>query len=467
MNSVGFRHNNGSNRRSKNNGRGRRDSSSRTSTAIPPLLNISDLYSSSAHFSESLKKFVTTFQPFTEKRGADPLPRKKLFAVYDRTGLNRLGLKELKNFVLDKLTTEFGPDHGKKTFDVFEPVYGLAYNATKDFKNHVSPGDVGDYVGFQHFRILNILLCVYAGMFDAFTILLAASDDSGEQGILRNQFIGGYQMLASSGFVALEQINEASATFDEINIGNKEIFNFTEFCIWVTRELLMRKVVGNSSDSISSERISSAQTTLNAISKEKRRHSRKLRSLRDISGELPCNYEVDTESKIDPEDLSTREPPSPMKSFGGASNGTRTKLEEKNIQLFEEKSDSAVILDHLVTTVHSQPRNFPGENSIGSLSEGAKLEEKQIQLFEEKSDSAVIPDPLATTVLDSLTRKSTGSLSKGAKLALLDFGEHLKFLGRTCMDEEGKILDLRNECFLLNYCSLSFANTFGQRSISF
>ena len=112
----------------------------------------------------------------------------------------------------------------------------------------------------------------------------------------------------------------------------------------------------------------------------------------------------------------------------------------------------------------SQPRNLSGGNSIGRLSEGAKLEEKNIPFLEEKSDSAVMFDDRITYVQP---RKSIGGLSEGAKLALLDFGEHLKFLGKTCMDEEGKILDLRNECFLLNYTSLKFANAFGQRSISF
>jgi hypothetical protein len=446
----------------------RRDASA-TTAAMPYFVNISDLYSSSAQFSEDLEKFLLIFQPFTEKRGADPLTRKKVFAAYDRTGLNRLGIRELKKFVLDKLTAEFGQNLGKKIFDVFEPVYRLAYNATKDFKKLVSPGDVGDYVCFQHFRILNIHLCEYVGMFDAFCIL-AAPDDQGVLGILRNQWIGGYQRLASSGFVAFEQINEASAsaTFDEINIGNKEIIRFTEFCMWVTRELIMRKTetlaVGNG-DYVSSE-ITTAQTTLNAISKEKMRQTRKLHSLRSMNIGSPDNSKIEKESKSDPalEDFLKRDSPPTMKSFDGAFYGTQTKLEEEYIPFLEDESYSTVILDHRVTTVPSQPRNLSGGNSIGRLSEGAKLEEKNIPFLEEKSDSAVMFDDRITYVQP---RKSIGGLSEGAKLALLDFGEHLKFLGKTCMDEEGKILDLRNECFLLNYTSLKFANAFGQRSISF
>jgi hypothetical protein len=190
--------------------------------------------------SKELKDFLKSFQPYTEKNEEAKKLRKLGFKKCDTNGSGKCSLAEIDLFVLTNLQDDHGPKLGEKLFKSFRPCYIVAYNGAKNLKSNAKGND-DDYINFSEFRVLNVYLCIYAGMFDAFSTI-----DGGGSGITKDddrridkkEWLKGYVHVKTSGFVALGKLadkNAAVAAFETMDDDDKSgRVVFKDFCQYLS-----------------------------------------------------------------------------------------------------------------------------------------------------------------------------------------------------------------------------------------
>ena len=185
----------------------------------------------------AFKDFLKIFQPYAEKNANGLKMRKKGYSKADSNGSGQCSLAEVDRFVMSTLKKEYDPKKGKKMFQTYRPSYIVAYNGAKNLKsNNSDTGSDEDYINFPEFRILNVYLCVYAGLFDAFsTIDGGGAGVSGEDDrrIGEKEWMDGYTKLTSTGFVGLDELSdegEATALFEKMDPDKSGKALFSDFC---------------------------------------------------------------------------------------------------------------------------------------------------------------------------------------------------------------------------------------------
>ena len=189
--------------------------------------------------SKNLKEFIKSIQPYSEKTAEGKKLRKFGFGKCDMNGSGECSLAEVDGFVLTNLKSDYGPKLGEKLFKTFRSAYIVAYNGAKDLKSNAKGND-DDYINFAEFRVLNVYLCIYAGMMDAFATVdgggagVSADDD---RRIGTKEWMKGYAHIKTAGFVGLSKLHnddDARAAFQLMDADNSGRALFSDFCNYLS-----------------------------------------------------------------------------------------------------------------------------------------------------------------------------------------------------------------------------------------
>jgi hypothetical protein len=189
--------------------------------------------------SKELKEFIRSFQPYAEKNDEAKRLRKMGFKKCDSNGTGECSLAEIDGFILTNLKDDHGPKLGEKLFKLFRPSYIVAYNGAKNLKANAKGND-DDYINFAEFRVLNVYLCIYAGMLDAFSTI-----DGGGSGVTedddrrmdKNEWLKGYIHVRTSGFIGLGKLvdkDAALAAFEAMDANDSGKVLFRDFCDYLS-----------------------------------------------------------------------------------------------------------------------------------------------------------------------------------------------------------------------------------------
>ncbi|GFH46049.1 hypothetical protein CTEN210_02523 [Chaetoceros tenuissimus] len=191
--------------------------------------------------SKELKEFLKSIQPYTEKTNDAKKLRQMGFRKCDGNGSGECSLAEVDAFVLDNLKADFGPKLGAKLFKQFRPSYIVAYNAAKDLKSSAKGND-DDYINFSEFRVLNVYLCLYACMLDAFSTAdgggagVSADDD---RRMSKAEWMNAFDHMKTRGFKGLHKLeteDDAVAAFHAMDEDGSGVVLFQDFCNYVSAE---------------------------------------------------------------------------------------------------------------------------------------------------------------------------------------------------------------------------------------
>lgn len=191
--------------------------------------------------SKELKEFLKSIQPYTEKTNDAKKLRQVGFRKCDGNGSGECSLAEVDAFVLDNLKGDYGPKLGPKLFKQFRPSYIVAYNAAKDLKSSAKGND-DDYINFSEFRVLNVYLCLYACMLDAFSTAdgggagVSAEDD---RRMSKDEWMNAFDHMKTRGFKGLHKLeteDDAIAAFHAMDEDGSGIVLFQDFCNYVSAE---------------------------------------------------------------------------------------------------------------------------------------------------------------------------------------------------------------------------------------
>ncbi len=188
-----------------------------------------------------LKKFIRTFQPFAEKTSDGKELRKRGFASCDTNCSGYLSLSETESFVLQQLKKEYGREDGEEYFKMFLPSYIRAFNEAKNYVKTEDAGDNDDdFVSFPEFRVFNMYLCVFAVMYDAFSLVDGGGrrdfDSKNDRRISQSEWLKSYMLLKGTGFPSFAKIqNETQAivAFHVMDSDKHGIVLLNEFCDYI------------------------------------------------------------------------------------------------------------------------------------------------------------------------------------------------------------------------------------------
>lgn len=192
------------------------------------------------------ESFAACFEPFAAKTDAGAGLRQEGFRIADPNGNGLCSLAEIEGFILQTLLSTYPRDKanrklekGRDLFDAFRPCYIKAFNDAKDYKTDsgaVLPGTKkatqDDFVSVGEFRLLCAYLCIYARMYDAFS--LVDGGGSGRKGDDRKidaaEWAAGWKDTVGHGFVGLQvldhtQLNRIIKTKKWVAAGTAEVVN--------------------------------------------------------------------------------------------------------------------------------------------------------------------------------------------------------------------------------------------------
>lgn len=210
---------------------------------------------------EELKEFLGVFQPLSAKGAEGTKMRKAYFTYADPNGNGLCSLAEIENFIMVSLTKKFPKnnkkkndkgdpeEHGRDLFDLFRPCYIRAFNDAKDIMD-TKDGKVlegtknataDDFVSWGEFRYMNVFLCYYGAMYDAFSQIDGGS--AGREGddlrIDKSEWMSAYKKVNNYGFVALDAIKtdaQATKAFGEIDDNGGGFILFDELSEWIKKK---------------------------------------------------------------------------------------------------------------------------------------------------------------------------------------------------------------------------------------
>mmetsp|Transcript_18798 Transcript_18798/g.25878 ORF Transcript_18798/g.25878 Transcript_18798/m.25878 type:complete len:287 (-) Transcript_18798:216-1076(-) len=228
----------------------RRDSNETNGSSIQesPVI-VSEAYQPGPSSSSDLIDFVRLFQPYAEKSKDATALRKKGFLSADMNGNGECSLAELENYIMTTIMgSKIEKDRKKNLFKAFRPSYIRAYNAAKSIKSNdgtvlsgAKNATEDDFVSFGEFRVFNAYLCIYAGMFDAFSRIDGMGEGRNEGDDLRidlDEWMGCYKQVKDHGFVGLANVSnddEAKATFQVIDDNGGGKLHLVEWCEFIKK----------------------------------------------------------------------------------------------------------------------------------------------------------------------------------------------------------------------------------------
>jgi hypothetical protein len=374
------------------------------------------------------RQFIKSFLPFTHEKNSEVDEelidrRKAAFAACDLKRNGRVSMSEIEVFIFVKLEEDHGTELGEEIFNSFAPSYILAYNATKGFKEHVSRDD-GDFITFQHFRILTIYLCVYAGMLDAFSRVVGGIDpvsiSNGSKNISESQWIELCEKLTRTGFIIFQQKNqghnEGKNRIAEMFTDQNGYVNFHNFCEGIERaEIDAKTLLGQKLNTHKEDTPTRESSPVSNYDAKK--------PFGNLAEGLKSNKE--NGMRTNGKSTTTR-----RISFTGEIS-TSKKLQKRRLGLQREEN----IADN---EDENQDSRMPSELRMQvQLSSSTKE-------FENRRSSIILIDKMVSSFKAPASLKPNRNpkdiefLSEEARLALYDFSDHLQILNKDALDEEGK-----------------------------
>lgn len=412
------------------------------------VMDVSNVYfPDMINSTDDFRDFVKTFQPLANKKSEvheqSVKLRKSAFKECDSKRSGRICMADIEKFIHSRLKQEHGPKVGDRIFVLFLPTYLLAYDTTKGFKRRISDGD-GDFIGFQHFRILNMYLCVFAGMLEAFSRIIGDGDKN--RGMTQKQWIEGREKLTNTGFIALGRNykDPDENGFNNMSSDEKGLVNFQRFRQWIIEaEISAQTTLGgqfsmsretlqvDDCSSLQSE-VSLAQATLTALMKETRRQHDKLRSIRMNSQKpLYVSFVENTVSGMETEPIQVQQNRIRRQSLKKMASDIRTEQNDSLRKLGNQVKDEREDVDPAV-------RNKKKKKV--SISKSAKRLDGRPQR-NLKTSALVVGDMVSSFRIPSHETgfvKEIRALSENARLSLRDFSDHLQILNKSALDEEGE-----------------------------
>jgi len=207
---------------------------------------VAGAYMPSKKSSNDLKDFISAFQPFAEKTIMCSKRRKAAFKGCDTNASGSCSLAEITQYCRSTLKKEHDIERGEQLFDLFRPSFIRAFSASKAIAQTGNPND-DNYINFSEFRILNVYLCVYAGMADAFMKIDgggAGVTEDDDRRVEKEEWMKSYHTFSTSTFIGLTGINtdeDASSVFKSMDLDGKGMVLLSEFCEFIKNKEMENK----------------------------------------------------------------------------------------------------------------------------------------------------------------------------------------------------------------------------------
>eukprot|EP00941_MAST-03F_sp_MAST-3F-sp1_P005264 g5264.t1 len=157
----------------------------------------------------------------------------------DPNGNGHMSLAECDAWIAKALKAFEGEENGERIWKAFRPSYIRAFNDAKDLVGGKGSNN-NDYVEAKEFRGLCAYLCLYAVMYDAFSLIDGGGgtvdDKAGDDRKMSpDEWKAGYKKLKDIGFAGLREVAEgdeanAEAVFNEMDENKKGAVLLNEFC---------------------------------------------------------------------------------------------------------------------------------------------------------------------------------------------------------------------------------------------
>ncbi len=202
--------------------------------------------------SSDVRVFNDCFLAMAQKTPEGIAARRQAWMVADPNGNGVCSLAEIDGWIQKTLLFDFGTnkDEADRLWRLFRPCYIRAFNDAKDIggSNRVAgtaTATTDDYVQKGEFRLMNAYLCIYATMFDAFSLIdgggagTTAADD---RRMSLDEWRAGYDKVKNHGFVGLANIandshsDSVDTVFGQMDADGKGMVLLDEWCRWLERK---------------------------------------------------------------------------------------------------------------------------------------------------------------------------------------------------------------------------------------
>jgi len=202
--------------------------------------------------SDKCVKFCQCFAGLSAKSRSARANRVQAWMALDNNGNGYVSLAETGKWIQNSLINFLGEEKtAKEIYHAFYPSYIRSFKDAADcgLKRKITgKADTDDYVQRGEFRVLCAYLCLYAVMFDAFSLIdgynpsLSEKDNEGvdeedDRKVSPKEWEAAYGEFKSSPFVALKMCaaskDLAEAAFSEMDLDGKGAVLLSEFCEWV------------------------------------------------------------------------------------------------------------------------------------------------------------------------------------------------------------------------------------------
>lgn len=204
---------------------------------------------------DSLKQFIATFQPFSVPGAEARSVRSVTWRSCDKNGNGMCSLAEVDGWIKDVLQDSFGKnDDYLIIWKRFRPCYIRAFNDANDIAGEKglkgsTTTTTDSYVTKAEFRLFCAYLCIYATMFEAFSMLdgkVPTGDDGDisddDRRLTMEEFTSGWEKISGKfGFQALahvadpEQEGTPEDVFKVIDADGKGMVLLNEWCAWLEK----------------------------------------------------------------------------------------------------------------------------------------------------------------------------------------------------------------------------------------
>jgi len=192
-----------------------------------------------------LAEFVQYFIPLAQQTPQAKSARATAWLGADNSGNGICSLAEIDGWIQKVLIGDLGYDRAVVLWKRFRPSYIRAFNDAKDVatKKHLggntkSTTTSDDYVTRGEFRVLNAYICIYATIYDAFTVIdggsgVTADDD---RRISLDELKKNYGAIAKYPLAGANPDDDIEAIFKKMDSDGKGMVLLKEFCQYMEHE---------------------------------------------------------------------------------------------------------------------------------------------------------------------------------------------------------------------------------------
>jgi len=208
-----------------------------------------------------LGRFLETFQGLSVKGKGGLSARIAAWKSIDYNGNGIVSLAECDNWIKGMLQASFADDEDKEGYQEvwrrYRPSYIRAFNDAKDIAPAAREGEItegketstADYVTKKEFRLFNAYICIYACMYESFTMLDGVTPESTEEitsgsndddrRIELKEFTENFDRITGKfGFQAIidcgDEVGDGKI-FNKIDADGKGMVLLKEWCAWIEK----------------------------------------------------------------------------------------------------------------------------------------------------------------------------------------------------------------------------------------